>query len=46
MWVIFGAVLAVIDMCFHIHLFRGYMVIMLGLLAIIFIFVILALAFS
>lgn len=46
MWIIFGAILAIVDMCFHTHLFRGYMVIMLGLLAIIFIFVILSLAFS
>lgn len=46
MWVIFGAVLTIIDMCFHTHLFRGFMGIMLGLLAIIFIFIILALAFS
>lgn len=46
MWIIFGAILTIIDMCFHTHLFRGYMSIMLGLLAIIFIVVILSLAFS
>ena len=46
MWYILGAVLTIIDMCFHTHLFRGYMAIMLGLLAIIFVVVILALAFS
>lgn len=43
---IIGAILTIIDMCFHTHLFRGYMGIMLGLLAIIFIVVILSLAFS
>jgi len=46
MWVIIGAILTIIDMCLHTHFFRGLMVIQLGLLAIIFIFVILALAFS
>lgn len=46
MWVIFGAILTIVDMCFHTHLFRGYMGIMLGLLAIIFIVGILSLAFS
>ena len=46
MWFIFGAILAIADMCFHTHLFRGYMGIMLGLLAIIFIVGILSLAFS
>jgi hypothetical protein len=46
MWFIIGALLTVIDMCFHTHLFRLCIGIQLGLLAIIFIFVILALAFS
>lgn len=46
MWIIFGALLTIADMCFHTHLFRGYMSIMLRLLAIIFIAVILSLAFS
>ena len=46
MWFIFGAILTIIDMCFHTQLFRGFMGIMLGLLAIIFIVVILSLAFS
>lgn len=46
MWIIFGAILTIVDMCFHTHLFRGYMGIMLGLLAIIFIVGILSLAFS
>ena len=46
MWVIIGAILTIIDMCFHTHLFRGFLGIQLGLLAIIFIFVILSLAFS
>ena len=46
MWIIIGAILTIIDMCFHTHLFRVLIGIMLGLLAIIFIFIILALAFS
>lgn len=46
MWFIFGAILAIVDMCFHTHLFRVYMGIMLGLLTIIFIVGILSLAFS
>lgn len=48
MWfiIVIGAIFTIIDMCFYTHLFRGLMTIELGLLAIIFIFVILLLAFS
>ena len=46
MWIIFGAILTIIDMCFHTHFFSAYMGIQLGILAIIFIVVVLALAFS
>ena len=46
MWLIIGALLTIIDMCFHTHLFRVCLGIQLGLLAIIFVIVILGLAFS
>lgn len=46
MWIIFGAILTIIDMCLHTHFFSTYMGIQLGILAIIFIVVILSLAFS